>query len=231
MSGFGRFYPPNRDVSLSDTSILSSFLGKNSRLLRLLSMSMNLGPLGAAVLLGFGGFGDSLESVKQTNFFQWFCLEQTGQARDEQGREIIEFRPSGEKFRQFVSLKVTRQSGGQMVAMDLTLDRDFINSSGDGVFAADIAKSFILSAVSSEAKDQVKGLADEIEFGSYRRSGRPVLLHSEHRSAAIPGQPSPGYATYLDSQPQWRLALPGVELSLQNENLNGRSVLRIRISK
>ena len=192
-------------------------------------MSGNLGSVGAAVLLGFGAFGDSIESIKQTNFFQWFCLEQTGQTKDEQRREITEFRPNGEKFRRFVSFKVTRDSAGRMLALELALDRAFVDSPQDSVFAADIAKSFILSAASDEA--QIKGLAHEIELGSYNKSGTPVLMRSEPQASALPEHPSPGYATYLDSRPQWRLALSDMELSMRNESVNGQTFLHIKVSK
>jgi hypothetical protein len=177
----------------------------------------------------FGTLGDSIESAKKTDFFRWFSLVRVGSARDALGREVIEFQPEGEKFRKFVSFKLTCDSAGQLLAAELTLDREFINSPENGIFAADIAKSFLLDAIPKRDLPKVKTLAAEIQIGSYRSSGKPVILRAD-TTPQLPKDASPGYHTYRDLRQQWQLPLKGMQLSLENKNVNGRRVLVMNLS-
>ena len=172
----------------------------------------------------FGALGDSIESAKKTDFFRWFSLVQVGSTRDASGSEVIEFQPEGEKFRKFVSFKLTGDSAGRLLAAELTLDREFINSPENGVFAADIAKSFLLDAIPKKDLPKVKTLADEIQIGSFRSSGQPVIVRVD-KTPQLPKHSSPGCDTYRDLRQQWRLPLKGIQLSLENKNVNGRRVL------
>lgn len=179
----------------------------------------------------FGTLGDSLDSAQQTGFFRWFHLEEVGAAKDANNNDVVEFRPSGEKFHDLVSLRVTCDAGRRMLALELALDRQFIDSPRNGVFAADCAKSFLLSATSDVNLDLVKPLAEAIEVGSYHRSASPVILHSDRLQSPPQGR-SPGYETYLGRREEWRHAPPlhdGVQLWLQNETHDGKGVLVMRL--
>jgi hypothetical protein len=179
----------------------------------------------------FGALGDSLDSAKQTHFFRWFHLEPIGSGKDAMGNEVIEFRPSGEKFHNLVSLKVTCDADGRMLALALVLDREFLDSPQDGVFAADCAKSFLLAATPGEDLPKIKGLADEIESGSFRRSEKPVIMRASMPRPSLPEQPSPGYATYLGRRDEWGLPLAGAQLRLSDGDLDGGHVLVINIAR
>lgn len=177
----------------------------------------------------FGIFGDSLESAEQTEFFHWFSLEKVGETRDASGLNVVEFRPSGEKFNRLVGFKVTCDSVGHLQALQLEIHREFIDSPQEGVFAADLAKSFLLGAF--EDRSKVEGLAAEIEYGSHRASKRPILVGSDNPTPSIPERPSPAYATYLGKQQQWELPVSGMHLGMKNENRDGVAVLIINLGK
>jgi hypothetical protein len=177
----------------------------------------------------FGNLGDSIESAQNTDFFRWFSLVKVGSSRDSSNREVIEFQPDVEKFRKFVSLKLTRDSTGHLLAAELTLDREFISSPENGVFAADIAKSFLLDAIPRKEVPKVKTLADEIQIGSYQSSGRPVIVRAG-TTPQLPKDASPGYETYRDLRQQWLLPLKAMHLSLENKDFNGRRVLVMSFS-
>lgn len=90
----------------------------------------------------FGGFGDSLDQAKGTHFFQWFHLTQTAQEQAA-GSTVTSFKPSGKRFRDLVTFKVTTGRKGDITGMELILSRKFVDSPQDGIFARDIAKSLL----------------------------------------------------------------------------------------
>ena len=53
------------------------------------------------------------------------------------------FKPSGEKFHPLVTVKVTTDGAGRILALEMALARSFIDSPRDGIYARDIAKSFL----------------------------------------------------------------------------------------
>jgi hypothetical protein len=108
-----------------------------------------------------GMIGADLAAVRQgSDFFTFFHLEPTGPASPER---VTEFRPSGEDFRQLARLTVTVDAGGKITAMTLTLKRSFIDDPTNGVFARDIAKSFLRDAPPAADEKGVSDLADDIE--------------------------------------------------------------------
>src|SRR3989441_7170643 len=122
------------------------YRGNNMMLRRMVRVvSVMLGSLVAKNLAaaGLGDLGERLEQARKTEFFRWFHLEETGRA----GR-VVQFKPSGEKFRPLVTLNVTLDPSGRMVGVELVLSRAFIDSGREGTFARDIAKSFLRVATS-----------------------------------------------------------------------------------
>ena len=97
-------------------------------------VSILLGMLGIKVLAiaGVGSFGERLEQAKQTEFFRWFQLEETGRTG-----KVVHFKPSGEKFRSLVTLNLTIDSSGRLLGAELILSRSFIDSARDGTGTSD----------------------------------------------------------------------------------------------
>ena len=163
--------------------------------------------------------GRNLDTAKQTDFFLWFHLEQVNSTVDAAGNETLEFRASGEKFRGFARLHVRCNPAGEIVGLELSLHRGFVESARDGVFAADYAKSFLLFATPPGDWKSVQGLAEEIEEGSF--VGRHVIMHADVPRPNLPDSKSAGYLTYLGKQIEFSRELGGARLEIKNVAVDG----------
>ncbi len=163
--------------------------------------------------------GRTLEAAKQTDFFLWFHLEQVSSTVAAAGNESIEFRASGPKFREFARVIARCNGTGEIVELELSLNRGFVESPRDGIFAADYAKSFLLFATPQEDRTRVQSLADEIEEGSF--AGRHVIMHADLPRPNLPATKSAGYLTYLGKQKEFVQALGGAKLRLSNQPVDG----------
>ncbi len=147
--------------------------------------------------LGFGRarrrgfFGSRLEEAGRSEFFRWFSFAEVGAAKDEGGNTIISFRPEGEKFHDLVKLEAALDEKNRIISLSLRLLKSFVDHNRDGIFARDISKSFLRSALPQTAGGSITALADEIEwrhdFSVIARSSQPEL----------PPQPSAGFLAYL----------------------------------
>lgn len=166
------------------------------------------GPPGA-----LGGFGSTLDSAKKTDFFTFFHLEQTEETPTKDGKTIL-FQPSGEKFRSVVHVYMTVDSKAQIQGAELDLSRAFVDSTSDGIFARDIAKSFLQTAVDQKDLESVDSLIKEI--GQLLGTDRPVIASPD--GAQKPGgPPSKGYRVYLGQEDVFELQLPhGQTLRMEN---------------
>src|SRR5580658_3992168 len=111
-----------------------------------LFMAVLPGLLAGAAPGSFSGFGNTLDNAKKTDFFQFFHLEQTGESAVKDGK-IIVFQPSGEKFHDLVRVYMTVDSKALIQGVELELSRSSVDSPSDGIYARDIAKSFLQAAV------------------------------------------------------------------------------------
>jgi hypothetical protein len=152
-------------------------------------VSILLGTLGIKVLAiaGVGHFGERLEQAKQTEFFRWFQLEETGRT----GR-VVHFKPSGAKFRSLVTVNMALDSKGQLVGAELILSRSFIDSGRDGMFARDIAKSFV--GMIATAPDLIA------EISQPPANLSAPLLVGNRPAPKLPARPTPGYQVFLGKQ-------------------------------
>jgi hypothetical protein len=109
----------------------------------------------------FGSMGQTLESARKTEFFQWFNLEEV-ERRAEKPGEAIRLRPSGPKFHDLCYLDVLSVTNGEMVRMELVLRRSFIEGR-DAAFAQDMVKSFLLAALPEACRYLLLDFMREIE--------------------------------------------------------------------
>jgi hypothetical protein len=186
---------------------------RGSIILAVLFSAMMPVMLAGAVPGPFGGFGDTVESAKKTDFFTFFHLEQTGESAAKNGKVIV-FQPTSDKFHALVHLYLTVDSKAQIQGAELEISRAFVDSSSDGIFARDIAKSFLQTAVDPQDADKVDNLIKEI--GQLLGTDKPVLAHPD--SVPKPaGAPSDGYMAYLGKRESFQLSLPhGQTLSMEN---------------
>jgi len=90
----------------------------------------------------------NLESERGSEFFTWFHLAPVGTPIAVDGSQAWHsFRPTGSAFQALVEVDVLSEADGKIEGASLGLDRSFIDDPRNGVFARDIAKSFMAWAV------------------------------------------------------------------------------------
>ena len=185
--------------------------------------------LGVPAYLGaasFGGFGSSLDQATKTDFFIWFHLQQAGEERTAQ-TTVTTFKPSGKKFHDLATFKVTTAQNGGITGMELILSRAFVDHPQDGVFARDIAKSLLRTAFADDVDQEIKAMADQIEY--LGTSTSLIIQHESRKPSKLPSQPAPGYLAYLGQQQSYEHAAGGKTLLLSNIAVNGKKALVIAI--
>ena len=194
-------------------------MGKLRRIL-----SRVLLPLGLAaplVAASFGNLGETLEQAKQTDFFRFFHLEQS-QVSKSDGSTVTAFKPSGEKFHPLVTVKVTTDGAGRILALEMALARSFIDSPRDGIYARDIAKSFLQAGLPAPWDWETTDLINEIEF---QATSTMTIIEGLRNKPKLPEKPTPGYLTFLGKQPSYEHRSGDHLLRLVNETEGGAAVL------
>jgi hypothetical protein len=176
-----------------------------------------------------GLIGRPLAAAEASELFTFFNLAQTAKLSCGGGR-ALGFRPTGARFHRLAGVEVVTDAKGAVAAMTLTLDRPFIDDPVNGVFARDLAKSFLGDVPAAAAKAGVVALAGEIEAGM-SSSSATVVLRPEASPAAPKGPPSPGYSVFLGNQGSWALKSGGETTSLANGRQGGEAVLRLSLSR
>jgi hypothetical protein len=177
-------------------------------------------PLGA-----FGSLGDRLDDARKTDLFTWFHLEQTGAAQNSEGYQVLTFKPVSPQFRPLVSLDVTTNDAGRLLAMDLTLLRSFIDDRKIMVFARDLAKSFLRSATPKRDEVWIAPLANQIEFDIHGTT----VLNLRKPDATLPSHPTDDYLVFLGQKQQIARPLSLSKLTLTNVNSGDTSALKISL--
>jgi hypothetical protein len=175
-----------------------------------------------------GLLGHPLAAARSNDLFTFFNLAQTASQPCGDG-QALGFRPTGEQFHLLAAVDVMTDARGDVAAMTLTLDRAFINDPANGVFARDIAKSFLRDVSGSQAGASVSGLAHEIESGA--SSSGTVIYRSDVAPAKPNGPPSTGYQVFLGGHQSDALSADGEALTLANEQQSGIAVLRLSFSR
>jgi hypothetical protein len=108
----------------------------------------------------FGAMGEDIETAKKTGFFAWFHLEETERHAESPG-EVLRFRPSGEKFRALCYLDALIAPAGQLIALELAVERTFLDGS-DSLFAQDLVKSFLFAALPDACRSVLRDFLEEM---------------------------------------------------------------------
>ena len=171
-----------------------------------------------------GLVGMRLDEATRTDFFHWFQLEPVGQL--EAG--TISFKPSGSSFRDLVTVAL-RTDNNRVAAIALVIARSFVEDPQQGMFAADIAKSFLMAALAPPDRAHMQHLIDTIAYGgAYARPILAVAPKGGREPEIVRG--SAPYQVWLGRNSHWRRPFDTVLLTLENlEDAHG-SVIRIAVS-
>lgn len=168
----------------------------------------------------FGDLGPTVEDAKKTGFFTWFHLEQTASRPGANGRTILDFQPSGEKFHNLAKFRIECDAQSQAIAsLELILSRAFIESRGNGPFAADIAKSLLLASISEADAGIVGPIAREIEARAY--SAGQVIVGPGYERPDLPETPSAAFLAYTGKRPAAAFSLSDGTLRFRNQTIDG----------
>ena len=170
--------------------------------------------------------GGRLEDAKQTDFFRFFNLGEAGATEAERRRKVFVFRPKAGIFRDAVTVTAIVDAAGRILKMTLVLDRAFVDHKQNGIFARDIAKSFLRHAIPLTDERAVNDLANEIEFP---RNLEGYEIMRTGPDPQLPPRPTPGYLVFLGEQPLYEQRLKQSLVRLQNSKFGGDAVLTITV--
>jgi hypothetical protein len=160
------------------------------------------------------GFGQTLDQARETGFFKWFMLDQTAET-DLNGGKLTVFQPNGPRFHDVTHVNIATDSQGRILVAELVLARRFVDSSNDGIFARDIAKSFLQIGINPDDMGMVESLVTEIN--QLKGSRTPVIVHRDAVPPAPAGPASAGYLVYLGERNNFQFKLPhGQVLTITN---------------
>jgi hypothetical protein len=171
--------------------------------------------------------GDTLDEAQQTDFFKFFGLVEEGPRAQGGGLTVVPFRPRAGKFRELVRLTVGVSKGDVIREMELTLTRSFVDDPANGIFARDIAKSFLRSAVPDADAPRVNDLANEIEFPKELKG---YVIARTRPDPKLPARPTEGYQVYTGSLRLYEAAFSGSALRMENLRAEKGAVLRMRVA-
>ncbi|MDT7778950.1 MAG: hypothetical protein QOC99_1462 [Acidobacteriota bacterium] len=170
--------------------------------------------------------GDRLEDMKQTDFFKFFGLVEEEPRAQAGGLTVVNFRPRAGKFHQLVKVTVSIDGAGVIRAMELALERSFVDDGAQGIFARDIAKSFLRSAIPVEDERGIRDLANEIEFPKELKG---YAIARTRPDPKLPLQPTKGYLVYLGKQPLQEQLFSKSRVRLENIHKETGDVLHISV--
>src|SRR5262245_39371484 len=200
----------------------------NTKLFRAVSFLCSLGLNTFFAPCASGQLGMTFAGLQKADLFTWFHLEQVSVTPDAQGQSIIVLKPGGEKFRALVTVNVTVSPNDHVLATELILARSFVDHPTEGIFARDIAKSFLHTMVPQEDHGVTSDLANEIEY-QYPENLEVFVLTAKRPEIALPAVPTAGYQTFLGQQQAFTQSLSRCTLELENLQREGTKWLRISI--
>lgn len=170
--------------------------------------------------LGF--IGMSMDDTTKTSFFQWFHFAPVTSP----AAGIAVFKPSGEKFHNLATLSVNLGANRRITSIDLAIARSFIDDPRDGIFAADLGKSFLAAALPPDDRTAMQHLIDTIGYGG--NFGRQVITGAPPANLQINRDSAP-YLVWLDRNEYWQRPVGAMSLRLENVRLDETAVLRITV--
>ena len=169
--------------------------------------------------------GMRLDQAARTAFFLWFNLEPV--ARPDARTTV--YKPSGPSFRDLVTVTTRTDSADRIASIELSIARAFIEDPRKGMFAADIAKSFLGAALAAPDRIHVQHLIDTIAHGGTYAT--PIL------AAGPRGEPAPQierdsapYLIWLGRNSRWKRPFDTVLLELENRDGENGGSLRLAVS-
>jgi hypothetical protein len=97
------------------------------------------------------------------------------------------------------------------------------------VFARDIAKSFLRSAVPADDAPGITDLVNQIEYRVQDSGNETIVLRREQPRPELPDEPTADYRTYLGQESAFERVFPNSTLQLQNLTIDGVSSLSISL--
>jgi hypothetical protein len=176
-----------------------------------------------------GLVGSKLSAVQTTSdLFVFFHFAPIGEEKLSNG--TTSFKPTGDAFKALVTLNVTTDDREIITKLDLAVARSFIDDPKKCIYAADLVKSFLVSAAATSAGDDVSALAVEINARSMAGSTATIL--TAQPLPQMPANPSAAYQTYAGNpQPQTLFYKSGkLQVVLKNETQSNDPVLDLSVS-
>ena len=171
--------------------------------------------------------GMRLSEAEKTDFFSWFHLREVDRQKDAEGQTIVIFKPEGESVREFVTVKVVLKDQDQIMAIQLTLLRSFVDDRRtNGVLARDISKSLLLAAIPDTDQPPIRDLVDAVQ--SHPPNSDMVVFSKKPQKQ--PDPLTPGYQAYLGKEPIYRKELSSAVLTIENTEEDGTELLAIKVS-
>jgi hypothetical protein len=161
----------------------------------------------------FGEMGSFVDDLAASPLFAWFALVRADEVRRQRTLEVT-FRPEGPAFHDLAELRVSAAPNGRLESLELRLARGFVDDRRNGMFARDLAQSFLRGALDRRNVQSLAGLDDEIEWGG--TFDVPVLVRAPSPARIPSGSPTPPYRVFLGRDERFERALHGVRLVLEN---------------
>jgi hypothetical protein len=137
----------------------------------------------------------NLQTERGSDFFTFFHLTEVGNPTMLGASQAWHsFRPSGQALHDLAELDVLVGSDGAISAAVLGLDRSFIDDSRNGVFARDIAKSFLIWAI-RKPLPQINSLIANL--GDLSGGSGTVIIMRGPAPERPPPDLTGGYGVYL----------------------------------
>lgn len=172
--------------------------------------------------------GTQLADAQKQDFFSFFHLLEAGRTDGKDSTKIVTFKPlHSPKFKDLATVNTTIDRDGKILAINLSLSRSFIDDRVNGIFARDIAGSFI-SGIATEADvGALQNLINEIKFP--KNTGDTLVLTGSP-PPKVPAEPTDGYSTYLGKRKNFEVSLSASTLRMENRNEGGSDILSIAAS-
>jgi hypothetical protein len=165
----------------------------------------------------------SLDDATKTEFFQWFHFEPV----ESSAAGMAVFKPSGEKFHDLATLSVSLGANRRVTSIDLAIARSFIDDPREGIFAADLGKSFLAAALPPDDRTAMQHLIDTIGYGG--NFGQTVIMRAPGPADLQIERDSAPYAVWLGHNEYWQRPVGAVSLRLENVERDGTAALRITV--
>lgn len=155
----------------------------------------------------------NLNSEQKSGFFTWFHLAPGGSpVAAGNSQAWHSFRPSGPAFHALVQVDVLCEADGKIDAASLGLERSFIESPANGVFARDIAKSFLIWTVRKPSPATANLIANLADLSG---AGTTIIMQGPAPSPPPPDTTG-GYRVYLGRDQQASFGDGGATLAFTN---------------